>query len=311
MSDFNGYSLTRAWVDFSFENPEKVKPVHGSLFLYILDRCNYFGWKDKFGLPSSLAMEAIGVKNWRTYSSALNDLVEFGFVKIIEKSKNQHKANIISINTAYVSNTKAHTKASTIAVSKQVQEQCSITYQSTVGIDKLLNYKTIKLLNDNAELVDSNLEKWILNEKREKEIPSEKDFIEWAASVGKVEEFGKKMYQAMKVSEFKTAKGEPIANWKKYCYAMLNNEDWKWGDIGDEEEQEFKDAVIYLYEIARGFVDINIARDAVDRDDLPKDRLEKIRTYVKLYDKLGKDDNQVQQIYRDYKAYIFNRGRGS
>lgn len=60
----NGYNLSRNWFDWTFENPEKVKPIHTAIYFYAVERSNRLGWKNKFGFPSYLAMETLGVKNW-------------------------------------------------------------------------------------------------------------------------------------------------------------------------------------------------------------------------------------------------------
>ena len=129
MSDTpTGYELSKQWFDFAFENPEKIRPVHTAIFFFAIEHYNRLGWKEKFGFPSQMVMEAIGVKNWRTYISAFNDLVEWGFFELIEKSKNQYSSNIIAI----VKNTEAHTKALSKALQKHSQKQS----RSTVSIDK-------------------------------------------------------------------------------------------------------------------------------------------------------------------------------
>lgn len=128
MQEFNGYELSRKWFDFCFENPEIVKPIHSAIYFFAIEHCNRLGWKSKFGFPSQMVMEAIGVKNWRTYSSALNDLIEFGFIEMIEISKNQYSSNIIAI----VKNTKAQSKA----LDKALQKHGTKHGQSTVSIDK-------------------------------------------------------------------------------------------------------------------------------------------------------------------------------
>ena len=84
----NSYELSRAWWNFCFDNPEKVKPIHSAIYFFAIEHCNRLGWKKKFGFPSQMVMEAVGVKNWRTYSKALNEIVEFGFIKMIEISHN-------------------------------------------------------------------------------------------------------------------------------------------------------------------------------------------------------------------------------
>jgi len=77
----------------------------------------------------------LGIKNWRTYSKALNELVEFGFIKMIEVSKNQHSSNIIAI----VKNTEAITKAGAKALDKALSKHSTKYSQSIVSIDKQTN----------------------------------------------------------------------------------------------------------------------------------------------------------------------------
>ena len=127
-NQLNSYELSRKWFNYSFDNPEKVKPIHSAIYFFAIEHCNRLGWKQKFGFPSQMVMEAIGVKNWRTYSKALNDLVNFGFIEMIEISKNQYSSNIVAI----VKNTKAPTKA----LDKALQKHDTKQGQSTVSINK-------------------------------------------------------------------------------------------------------------------------------------------------------------------------------
>ena len=133
----NGYELSRNFCDWAFENPDKVKPVHYAIYYFSIEHCNRLGWKDKFGLPSQMVMEAIGVKNWRTYSAGLNDLVDYGFIEMVEISKNQYSSNIVAI----VKNTKAPTKALDKALSKHSTKHS----QSTVSINKQETIKQITI----------------------------------------------------------------------------------------------------------------------------------------------------------------------
>lgn len=118
----DGYSLSRQWFDFAFENPEKVTPTHGILWFWLIELNNRLGWKEKFGLPTAYSMDAIGVSNYRTYKKAMDDLIKWGFVILIAKAKNQHTASIVAL----VKNTKA------------IQKHC----RGTASIDK--HNKTIK-----------------------------------------------------------------------------------------------------------------------------------------------------------------------
>ena len=106
------FKLTRAFWDFAFENPEKIKPNHCALYLFIVEHCNRLGWKKKFGLPTEMSKEAIGIRSYNTYILTLNDLVEFGLIELIEKSKNQYSSNIVAISNFDKALDKALDKAS-------------------------------------------------------------------------------------------------------------------------------------------------------------------------------------------------------
>ena len=89
-----------------------------------------------------MVKDAIGIRNFRTYTNTLNDLVEWGFIIMIEKSKNQYSSNIIAI----VKNAKAHTIAPTKALDKAMQKQLQKQSNSIVSIDKqeTIEQETIK-----------------------------------------------------------------------------------------------------------------------------------------------------------------------
>ena len=141
-----GYDLSRQWFDFAFDNPDKVTPVHAALYFFTMELNNRLGWKEKFGLPTYHAMEAIGVKAYNTYKKAFNDLVKWGFIRLIEKSKNQHKANIIALSNfdrpteSALSN---FDKALNLLYQKNAKHVTK-QVESTVVIDKPINYKTFK-----------------------------------------------------------------------------------------------------------------------------------------------------------------------
>ena len=89
------FKMSRAWFDWCFENPELVSPNHSAVYFFAIEHCNRLGWKKKFGFPSQMAMEAVGIKSYNTYIKTFNNLVEWGFFDLLEKSKNQYSANII------------------------------------------------------------------------------------------------------------------------------------------------------------------------------------------------------------------------
>ena len=94
----NIYTLSRNWFNWCFENPEKISPNHTALYFYCIDLCNRLGWKEKFGLPTNVAKETIGIKSYNTYINTLNNLINWGFIIMIQKSTNQHTSNIVALS---------------------------------------------------------------------------------------------------------------------------------------------------------------------------------------------------------------------
>lgn len=128
----NIYNISRAWFDYCFENPEKIKPNHTAILFFAIEHCNRLGWKEKFGFPTTMAMEALGIKSYNTYMKAFNELVDWGFIKLIEKSKNQYSANIIAL----LNFNKANNEALDKAFMKHSAKQSESTVQSKVTISK-------------------------------------------------------------------------------------------------------------------------------------------------------------------------------
>jgi len=152
-TEISGYDLSHNWFDWCFENPEAIKPIHTALYFFIIEHCNRLGWKEKFGLPTGMTMDALGVKNYKTYSKALSELVKWGFIKVVQKSQNQYSSCIIAIVKSSKANTKALSKARLKHSLKQVQSTVQSTTQSTVVIDKLYNNELINKRTHSKERV--------------------------------------------------------------------------------------------------------------------------------------------------------------
>ena len=154
----NGYDLSRKWFDFAFENTDKINPNHVALYFFMIEHCNRLGWVKKFGFPMEMAKNAIGIRNYRTYSKTFSDLVEWGFVEVIEKSKNQYTANIIALTNNAITTKRAldnaivkNAKAKSVAMQKQ--------YNGTVGINKpsTNKQKTKKSIDDRKAVFKKTL----------------------------------------------------------------------------------------------------------------------------------------------------------
>lgn len=162
----NSYELSKVWFDFAFENPEKINPNHAAIFFFAIEHCNRLGWKEKFGFPTQMAMDALGIKKHQTYIKYFNELVEWGFFKLIQKSSNQYSANIISLTNALPKKGKALAKAITTHAAKQTEPKGQSTGQSNSSIIKPDNLEpnNLELDNDfNSKIIEEvlNSQKWI------------------------------------------------------------------------------------------------------------------------------------------------------
>lgn len=135
----NSYDLSRKFWDWAYENPEIIKPNHAALYFFIIEHCNRLGWKKKFGLPTTMAKEAIGIRSYNTFINCFNDLAGFGFIEIIERSKNQFSSNIIALSNF----NKACDKALDKAFIKHVTKQSESTGESNSTVDKPVYKKPI------------------------------------------------------------------------------------------------------------------------------------------------------------------------
>lgn len=128
----DSYTLSRNFFNWSFENPEKISPNHSAIYFFAIEHCNRLGWRNKFGFPTQMVMDAIGIKKHQTYIRYFNDLVDWGFFKLIQKSQNQYSSNIISLISDLPKNGKALDKA----IINHTAKQTETIGQSNSSIDK-------------------------------------------------------------------------------------------------------------------------------------------------------------------------------
>ena len=115
----------------------------------------------------------MGVSSYNTYSKTLKDLVEFGFIIMVRKSKNQWSSNVIALSNIDEARDEARDAPLDVALLEHVQQHEQLNKTS-----KLLNSKTYTLIVENLELVEKNLEAWIKSEKTR--IPTLEEFIAYA-----------------------------------------------------------------------------------------------------------------------------------
>lgn len=223
----NGYNLSRNFWDFSFENPDKIKPNHIAVYFFAIEQCNRLGWKKKFSLPSSMVMEATSIRSYNSYIKVLNDLIDYGFIELIEKSKNQFTANIIALSKFDEPIYKALDKAIIKQDTKLSESNSESTQQSNDSINKpiTINQETINHKQDVCEIRDSDFFKKI------------SEFFSQTTEVLKMKMFGdlKRIEKKGKFEDFrnqttsyiayKQATSEVSHRWQNYVFEW-ESENW-------------------------------------------------------------------------------------
>ena len=160
----NVYELLRNWYNFKFENPSKTKSIHSDLFCYLIDKWNRLGQKKEFGLPTTMTMELLNIGSYNTYKKTLDDLIEFGFVKIVQESKNQYQSKIIALSKIDNASDKALDKATIKAsdtidrqINKLTNTQINPTKVEPINFDILLNYINEKT-NRSFRTINKNIQ---------------------------------------------------------------------------------------------------------------------------------------------------------
>ena len=201
------YNLSRNFWNFSFENPEKIKPNHIAMYFFAIEHCNRLGWKEKFGFPTTMVMDAISIKSYNTFIKTLNDLVDYGFFKLIEKSKNQYSSNIIAISKF----DKAQYKALDKAITKHSTKQVESTVQSIDSID-IQDYNNTNLQSNNISFDDF----WDLYDKK---VSRDKSIQKW----DKLSEKDKELIMQF-IPKYKEY--QPDRKFRKDPLTFFNNKTW-------------------------------------------------------------------------------------
>jgi len=182
--ELNSYNLSRAWFDFCFENAEKIKPNHTALYFFAIEQCNRLGWKKVFGLPTTMTMEAIGIRSYNTYKNTLDDLVTWKFITMVEVSKNQFSSNKIALSNFNKSLNNALDKALITHGSKQSESTSesisSVDKQGTTNQEPITNNKVY------SNEVHACYDKCLISFEKHLHPKNEKEKLNWLDTIDKL-----------------------------------------------------------------------------------------------------------------------------
>lgn len=117
------------------------------VYLWNVELNNRLGWVKKFASPASQAMAAAGIKSYNTYKKVFRDLVDWGFIEVIQEAKNQYSSNVIALSFIDKALDKALDKAMTTHLTSDVHSTVNGTVNGTCSIIKQINLETNKPIN--------------------------------------------------------------------------------------------------------------------------------------------------------------------
>ncbi len=152
----NAFEQIKAFYGWVFNNPDKVRPQHISLYLFLWNQANRSHWVKWFKCPFDLAMQGACIGNKKTYYTALSQLEEFSLI-LWRRGVNENKAPLIHMIKLDMQDEDVTVPLSEFSIMTK-----------TDSLSELLNKTTYSLAQKNYKLVNAKLESWILESKSEK-----------------------------------------------------------------------------------------------------------------------------------------------
>lgn len=145
----NAFEQIKAFYGWVFNNPDKARTQHISLYLFLWNQANRAHWVKWFKCPYDLAMQGACIKNKKTYYTALSQLESYSLI-MWRRGCNENKAPLIHLIKLDLADED---------VTIPLSEISEIT--KAEPLSELLNKNTYSIAIKNYKLLNSKLEKWI------------------------------------------------------------------------------------------------------------------------------------------------------
>jgi len=195
----NGFEQIKSFYSWVFNNPDKVKQSHISLYLFLINQNNRSMWVEWFKCPYDLAMQGSCIGSKSTYYKTLNELDSFGLLEY-KKGENNYKAPLIKLICLYKN--EPQSEQVTVPLSKQV------TAPQTEQLSVPLTGNIYKLITNNIELLTDNESDFIFFIDSLKINDSKFSFLKSLISLGAKKELAEdwlKVRKTKKLTNTKTA----------------------------------------------------------------------------------------------------------
>ncbi len=226
----DGFRQIEAFYEWVFNNPDKIRPTHVSLYLFLWNQANRSKWVEWFKCPYDLAMQGACIGNNGTYYRCLDELKKWGLIDY-KKGINNFKAPLINLFQLYDS--EQLTEHVTVPLCEQqtvqqpVQQPVQQYAQQPVHI---YNYITNnrKLITDNEKKILTFFES--LKSKPKKNVftpPQISEVIDYFTEKGYSKQAAEKMFEYYSVADWKDSGGKKVRNWKQKANAVWFKDEHK------------------------------------------------------------------------------------
>lgn len=210
----NYFEQIKNYYTFVFNSEKDIRPVHTSLYFFLLNQNNRLGWVEWFKCPFDLGMQGAQINSKNTYYKTLQDLQDLELIKY-QRGLNLHKAPKIYIIP--LKSTDAKIDTVTIPLSEPLTG--TLTEPLSEPLSKLLSENIYKLIIDNYKVVNSNLEKWLLKKpitpRKVFSPPDEYEVIQYFKENGYTDTSAIKAFKYYDSANWNDSKGNPVKNWKQ------------------------------------------------------------------------------------------------
>ena len=200
---------------------DDLSPLHISMYNALFYIWNDSMFDSELNIHRNEIMNFSKIKNVTTYTNTLRDLERLGYLKYMP-SHNPLKCSKVTMYTF------GHSGVTT-TVTTTVQSGGNTTVHTDATLYKLLNLETIKLLNDNADLVNLKLETWIKDSMKTDKYAKRtiENAIAYFNENGYTKEGAEKFFNYYDVAGWKDSKGKEVKNWKQKAQAIWFKDEYK------------------------------------------------------------------------------------
>jgi hypothetical protein len=208
-------------------------------------------------------MQGMGCKSYNTYKKCFDQLIEWGFVKVVKKAVNQHQCNIIALSKFDKALNKALDKALQKHLTKQSESRVQSNVESDCDIHKQVNNKP-QTINNKRGVFTPPSENDIYN------LMGELNMKSGAWTEAKIVTESKNCYDHYTSTGWKTTGGAKIVSWEATVRKWMNKaytfeKNQKPNSYG-KQSNSTADSVAKANALFAEAVAISNARDAARQD---------------------------------------------